>query len=84
MLLALSSITDLVDGKLARQWKLTSRLGALLDPLMDKVFNAIALPAAIFIAMYNESVTHALVLLALDVVSTLRDQLIGSSESAEL
>ena len=73
-LLVLSALTDLFDGLLARKWKLTSRLGALLDPLMDKVFNAIALPAAVFIAMYNECVTHALVLLALDIVSTLRDQ----------
>lgn len=73
-LFALSALTDLFDGLLARKWRLTSRLGALLDPLMDKVFNAIALPVAVFIAMYNECVAHALVLLALDIVSTLRDQ----------
>ncbi|MGI5868051.1 MAG: CDP-alcohol phosphatidyltransferase family protein [Kiritimatiellia bacterium] len=73
-LLALSALTDLFDGFLARKWGLTSRLGALLDPLMDKVFNAIALPTAVFIAMYNECVVHALVLLVLDITSTLRDQ----------
>lgn len=72
--LIFSSLTDLFDGKLARKWNLTTRLGALLDPLMDKVFNAMALPAAIFIAMYNEHATHAIVLLALDITSTLRDQ----------
>lgn len=74
VLMALSAITDLFDGLLARKWNVTSRLGALADPLMDKVFYAVALPVATFIAMYNESTNHALVLLVLDVVSMLRDQ----------
>lgn len=73
-LMALSAITDLFDGLLARKWNVTSRLGALADPLMDKVFNAVTLPAATFIALYNENVTHALILLSLDIVSMLRDQ----------
>ncbi len=74
VVLALSALTDLFDGHYARKWSVTSRLGALADPLMDKVFYAVALPVATFVAMYNEATVHALVLLALDVVSMLRDQ----------
>lgn len=74
VILALSALTDLFDGYYARKWKVTSRLGALADPLMDKVFYAVALPVATFVAMYNEATVHALVLLGLDVISMLRDQ----------
>lgn len=73
-IMALSALTDLFDGYYARKWNVTSRLGALADPLMDKVFYAVTLPIATFIAMYNEDTSHALVLLLLDVVSMLRDQ----------
>jgi len=69
-----SALTDLFDGLLARKWKVTSRLGALADPLMDKVFYAVTLPVAVFVAAYLEDFNHALLLLALDVVSALRDQ----------
>jgi len=30
--------TDCIDGWLARKFKITSRIGAMLDPLMDKFF----------------------------------------------
>lgn len=73
-LMALSALTDLFDGKLARKWGVTSRFGALADPLMDKVFYACTMPAATFVALYLEEIPHAAVLLALDVVSLLRDQ----------
>ena len=36
LVLAMSS--DVLDGYLARQYKLTSRFGAIVDPLMDKFF----------------------------------------------
>ncbi len=74
IIMALSAFTDLLDGHYARKWNVASRLGALADPLMDKVFYAVALPTATFVALYNEHITHALVLLALDVISMLRDQ----------
>lgn len=73
-LVALSAVTDLFDGKLARKWGVASRFGALADPLMDKLFYACATPAATFVALWLEDVPHAALLLALDVVSLVRDQ----------
>ena len=73
-LLALSALTDLFDGKLARKWGVTSRLGALADPLMDKVFFLFTLPAATFMALRTGDAPHAWALLALDAVSAFRDQ----------
>ena len=43
-LLVMSSVTDLFDGLLARKWNVTSRLGAVFDPMMDKVFFIIVFP----------------------------------------
>lgn len=42
--MALSAITDMFDGYLARKWNVTSRFGALCDPLMDKIFYAVVFP----------------------------------------
>ena len=37
MIMALSCLTDLVDGKIARQFNMVSTLGKILDPLADKL-----------------------------------------------
>jgi len=74
VLMGLSALTDLFDGMLARRWQVTSALGALADPLMDKVFYVVTLPVAVFLAMKNGDVGHAVVLLILTIVSLLRDQ----------
>jgi CDP-diacylglycerol--glycerol-3-phosphate 3-phosphatidyltransferase len=34
----LAMATDCLDGYLARRFRMTSRIGAILDPLMDKLF----------------------------------------------
>ena len=36
MILAVSCLTDLVDGKIARHFNMISTLGKILDPLADK------------------------------------------------
>ena len=38
--LALSCLTDLVDGKIARKFNMISRLGIILDPVADKATQA--------------------------------------------
>lgn len=43
VLFALASITDWVDGFLARLWKQESKFGAMLDPIADKAMVVIAL-----------------------------------------
>ena len=35
---ALASITDVLDGFLARRWNSRSRIGTVLDPITDKIF----------------------------------------------
>lgn len=97
VLMVLSAFTDLFDGKLARKWNVTSKFGALADPLMDKIFFAVVFPAATFIALYiycqtksNEMLYQALILLAIDVIALLRDhwvtfmRVVGSDFGAEV
>ena len=87
-LLIVSSVTDLFDGMLARKWNVTSRLGAVFDPMMDKVFFIIVFPTLtamhIYIAesplsliskhpRYGE-LPHAILMLLLTVSCILRDQ----------
>lgn len=51
ILFLVSGLTDLFDGLIARKWKQKTRLGALLDPMADKLllstsFLLLTLPAA--------------------------------------
>ncbi|MEM8731917.1 MAG: CDP-diacylglycerol--glycerol-3-phosphate 3-phosphatidyltransferase [Pseudomonadota bacterium] len=38
-----ASVTDWIDGRLARAWRQTTRLGTMLDPIADKAMVAAAL-----------------------------------------
>ena len=87
-LLIVSSVTDLFDGLLARKWNVTSRLGAVFDPMMDKVFFIIVFPTLTAMLFYiAESplfligkhprygeLPHAILMLLLTVSYILRDQ----------
>ena len=73
MMLA-SGLSDLYDGMLARKWGVVSTLGKMADPLMDKVFYAVAFPALTWlIAHQGENGAHALTMLAFTVLYMLRD-----------
>ncbi len=76
LLLVLASLTDLFDGMLARKWQVTTRFGALADPLTDKVFYIVVFPTLTFMLAKQggDQAVHALVMLAFTVFYLLRDQ----------
>ena len=70
----LSGLTDLWDGKLARQWGVVSTLGKMADPLMDKVFYLVAFPVLVWHAAHSGAGDlQTLSLLGLTVLYLLRD-----------
>lgn len=70
----LSGLTDLWDGKLARQWGVVSALGKMADPLMDKVFYLVAFPVLVWHAAHSGAgELQTLSLLGLTVLYLLRD-----------
>jgi CDP-diacylglycerol--glycerol-3-phosphate 3-phosphatidyltransferase len=54
-------LSDCVDGYLARKYKYTSKLGAILDPLMDKFFVFFVL---IIFVLENKLLTFEAILMA--------------------
>ena len=51
-----AAVTDWFDGFLARRWKQTTRFGAFLDPVADKVMVAVAL---VLVAVFGPSIVNA-------------------------
>jgi len=49
LLFVIASITDFFDGYIARQWNQTTMLGAILDPLADKMLTLAAFLALMMI-----------------------------------
>lgn len=45
---ALAAVTDFLDGWIARRAKVTSKWGALIDPIADRVFALVAVSAFLF------------------------------------
>jgi CDP-diacylglycerol--glycerol-3-phosphate 3-phosphatidyltransferase len=71
LLFAAAGITDSLDGYLARRLNQTSRLGAFLDPVADKLVVAVALVLLLSKdtpAVFNISADSARVLLALTAI----------------
>ncbi|ALM52379.1 CDP-diacylglycerol--glycerol-3-phosphate 3-phosphatidyltransferase [Halomonas huangheensis] len=74
VLFALASITDWLDGYLARRWDQSTPFGAFLDPVADKLMVAVAL--ALLIEMYDSMwlTLPALVIIGREIViSALRE-----------
>ena len=70
----LSGLTDLWDGRLARQWGVVSTLGKMADPLMDKVFYLVAFPVLVWHSSHSGAgELQTLSLLGLTVLYLLRD-----------
>jgi cardiolipin synthase len=81
-LFAVAAITDGFDGYLARKWGLTSRLGAFLDPVADKLMVCAALIVLLELGRVNALV--ALVIIGREItVSALREWMaqIGASQN---
>ncbi len=57
VIFALAGATDWLDGYLARRWEVTSRFGAFLDPVADKLIVAAAL---VLVVSHNPGVGLAL------------------------
>lgn len=66
-LLGVASLTDFLDGWLARRARLTSTLGALLDPVADRVF--VLAVVVSYLASGDLQPWHAVALLFRDVMS---------------
>jgi CDP-diacylglycerol--glycerol-3-phosphate 3-phosphatidyltransferase len=72
--LVLSALTDLFDGQLARRFNVETQFGAHADPLMDKFFYLATLPLLVFVALRNEHLAHAIILLVMTLTFLTRDQ----------
>lgn len=83
LLLVASAITDFFDGKLARKWNVTTRLGAICDPLLDKVFFIVVFPSAtaLLYGMPGE-LAHATLMLFFSISYILRDQWVAALRAA--
>lgn len=68
LVLALAAVTDVLDGKLARAWNVTSRLGQVLDSVADKMILASLIVLAIYHGLFGPlGVAIALLLLLREV-----------------
>ena len=52
LIFLISGLTDLLDGLIARRWKQKTKLGALLDPMADKLLMAASFILLTFPAAY--------------------------------
>jgi CDP-diacylglycerol--glycerol-3-phosphate 3-phosphatidyltransferase/cardiolipin synthase len=69
MILCAAGISDWLDGWVAKRWGQRTRLGALLDPVCDRLFVVPVLSTLVFV--YGLTPARLGVLLARDVVNSL-------------
>lgn len=74
LLFALASLTDFLDGYLARNWNYTTRFGAFLDPVADKLIVAVLLVVLVGSPEFHHLALPAAVIVGREiVVSALRE-----------
>lgn len=74
--LSVASATDLIDGYLARKWGVSSRLGAFLDPVADKLMVVVALILLIdFYQIWYITLSATIIITREILVSALREWL---------
>jgi CDP-diacylglycerol--glycerol-3-phosphate 3-phosphatidyltransferase len=74
LLFAAAGITDSLDGYFARRWQQTSRLGAFLDPVADKLIVAVALVLLVSRDAHTLIVLMAVIIISREItISALRE-----------
>ena len=78
-LFALAGATDWLDGYLARKWNQTSALGAMLDPIADKLIVGVTLAMLLWLgALGSWHIVPAIIILGREIlVSGLREAMAG-------
>lgn len=78
-LFALASVTDWLDGYLARRWSQTSAFGAFLDPVADKLMVAAAL--IVLVDLSRANIYVALIIIGREIaISALREWMAGQGK----
>lgn len=79
LIFAIAGATDWLDGYLARKWNQTTALGAMLDPIADKLIVGVTLGMLLWLgALGGWHVLPAIVILAREIfVSGLREAMAG-------
>ncbi|MCK3655632.1 CDP-diacylglycerol--glycerol-3-phosphate 3-phosphatidyltransferase [Pasteurellaceae bacterium Macca] len=81
----IASMTDLFDGYLARKWNQTTRLGAFLDPVADKVLVAVALVSVVeYYHTWWISIPAAIMIAREIIISALREWMAEIGERANV
>jgi len=74
VIFTLACVTDLLDGYLARSWDQTSKLGAFLDPVADKLLVAVTLVLLVSERdLYYIAIPAAIIVSREIVISALRE-----------
>ncbi|MBR9700073.1 CDP-diacylglycerol--glycerol-3-phosphate 3-phosphatidyltransferase [Candidatus Woesearchaeota archaeon] len=62
----IAALTDLIDGQIARRWKIQTKLGKILDPAADKVLIVFAVIA--LLVKFNFPLWVALIIISRDLI----------------
>jgi CDP-diacylglycerol--glycerol-3-phosphate 3-phosphatidyltransferase len=84
-LFGIAGITDLFDGYLARKWGQSSKFGAFLDPVADKLMVAVALVMIVDIPWLHYVILPAVIIIGREIiVSALREWMAETGQRAKI